>query len=63
MVGGALLVANNYKARSLVKKSQQEVMDKVDSVLDEKLKAMDDNASEGEKMRNNMHSLEGDDED
>ena len=42
MVGGALIVANSYKARSLVKKGQQEVMDKVDKMMDEKLKAMDE---------------------
>lgn len=41
MVGGALLVANNYKARSLVKKSQQEVIDKVNDMLDERLRAME----------------------
>jgi hypothetical protein len=40
MVGGALIVANNYKARSLVKKSQQEVMDKLETMMDEKLQAM-----------------------
>ena len=39
MVGGALIVANSYKARSLVKKSQSEVMDKVNEMMDEKLKA------------------------
>ena len=37
-VGGALLVANSYKARSLVKKSQAEVMEKVNEMMDEKLK-------------------------
>ncbi len=42
MIGGALIVANNYKARSLVKKSQQEVIDKVNDMLDERLKAMED---------------------
>ena len=36
-VGGALLVANSYKARSLVKKSQAEVMEKVNEMMDEKL--------------------------
>lgn len=36
-VGGALLVANSYKARSLVKKSQAEVMQKVNDMMDEKL--------------------------
>ncbi len=40
MVGGALIVANNYKARSLVKKGQDEVMDKVDKFMDDKLKSM-----------------------
>lgn len=39
-IGGALLVANSYKARSLVKKSQEEVMKKVDDMMDERLKAM-----------------------
>lgn len=37
-VGGALLVANSYKMRSLVKKSQAEFMDKVNEMMDEKLK-------------------------
>lgn len=40
MIGGALIVANNYKARTLVKKSQQEVMEKMDELLDEKLQAL-----------------------
>lgn len=38
MVGGALLVANSYKVRSFVKKSQAEVMQKVDEIIDEKMK-------------------------
>ncbi len=41
MVGGALLVANSYKARSLVKKSQAELMDKVNEMMDERLKMME----------------------
>ena len=45
LAGGALIVANNYKARSLVKKGQQEVMDKVDKMMDEKLKSMEGSAS------------------
>ena len=36
-VGGALLVANSYKMRSLVKKSQAEFMDKVNEMMDERL--------------------------
>ena len=40
MVGGALLVANSFKARSLVKKSQAEIMQKMDEMMDERLKDM-----------------------
>lgn len=36
-VGGALIVANSYKARSLVKKSQAELLEKVDAMMDERL--------------------------
>ena len=39
MVGGALIVANSYKARSLVKKSQAELLQKVDEMMDERRKA------------------------
>ena len=39
MVGGALIVANSYKARSIVKKSQAELLQKVDEMMDERLKA------------------------
>ena len=50
MVGGALLVANSYKARTLVKKGQTEVMDKVNQMMDEKLAAMNQK-SEGESKK------------
>lgn len=40
-VGGALIIANSYKARSLVKKSQAELMEKVDEMMDERLKQME----------------------
>lgn len=40
-VGGALIVANSYKARSLVKKSQAELMEKMDEMMDERLKQME----------------------
>lgn len=51
MVGGALIVANSYKARSLVKKSQAEILQKVDEMMDEKLKACEsgDGAEKTEK--------------
>lgn len=38
MVGGALIVANSYKARTLVKKSQADLLQKVDEMMDERLK-------------------------
>ena len=41
LVGGALIVANSYKARSLVKKSQAELMEKVDEMMDERLRQME----------------------
>ena len=50
MVGGALLVANSYKARTLVKKGQTEVIDKVNQMMDEKLQAMSQK-SEGESKK------------
>ena len=37
MVGGALLVANNYKARQVVRKSQEEMEQKMEQFLDQKL--------------------------
>lgn len=42
MVGGALIVANSYKARSLVKKSQAELLQRVDEMMDERLKDQTD---------------------
>lgn len=37
MAGGALLVANNCKIRKLVKKNQDEIMQKAENYIDEKL--------------------------
>ncbi len=51
MVGGALIVANSYKARSLVKKSQSEIMDKVDEKMDECLKQMEQSKESGKKEK------------
>ena len=36
-IGGMLVVANNYNVRSLVKKGQDEVTEKFDKMLDEKM--------------------------
>ena len=46
-VGGALVVANSYKARSLVKKSQIEFMEKVNEMMDEKLQNAQGQHKEG----------------
>lgn len=47
-VGGALLVANSYKMRSLVKKSQADFVDKVNEMMDEKLKCNCEQNAQGE---------------
>lgn len=39
-LGGALLVANSYKTRMLVKKCQDEVKTRVDEMMDEKINAL-----------------------
>ena len=41
-LGGALLVANNYKMRTLIKRGQEEVQAKLDKLMDEKIEEMDD---------------------
>lgn len=46
MIGGALIVANSHKARTLVKKGQDEMVDKIETVIDNKLKNF---CSKGEK--------------
>ena len=43
---GALLIANNYKMRALVKKGQEEVQQKLDTFMDEKLNAMEKQVDE-----------------
>lgn len=40
-LAGALVVTNNCKARALVKKSQDEVLAKVNDMLDERLECLD----------------------
>ncbi|MCD8041156.1 MAG: hypothetical protein LUD19_00800 [Clostridia bacterium] len=37
MAGGAIIVANNCKLRALIKKNQEEMMDKAEKYIDEKL--------------------------
>ena len=38
---GALLVANNYKMRTLIKKGQEEAQAKLDRLMDEKIQKME----------------------
>lgn len=40
-LGGVLAVANSCKMRSLVKKSQEELIDKLDDAVDARLTAME----------------------
>ncbi len=40
-IGGALLTANNYKMRTLVKKSQEEVQRKLNDLMDEKIEELE----------------------
>ena len=40
-VAGALFTANNYKMRTLVKKSQEEVQAKLDQFMDEKIENLE----------------------
>lgn len=40
-LGGALLTANNYKMRTLVKKGQEEMQKKLDTLMDEKIREME----------------------
>lgn len=41
-LAGALLTANNYKMRILVKKGQEEVQAKLDKIIDEKIEMMEE---------------------
>lgn len=41
MMGGALLVANSKKTRALVKMSQDEIKEKIDAYIDEKLEGFE----------------------
>ena len=50
-VGGALIVANSYKARKQKKKSQAELLEKVDEMMDERLKDMSDKTGSDKKTK------------
>jgi hypothetical protein len=40
MAGGALLVANNVKVRDLIKKNQDDMMQKAEQYIDQKLEGL-----------------------
>lgn len=48
MAGGALLVANNCKLLNLVKKNQEDLMQKAENYIDEKLQALESKDSQAE---------------
>ncbi len=45
-VCGALLTTNNYKMRTLVRKGQEEVQNKLDELMDDKLRAFEEKETE-----------------
>ncbi len=48
MAGGALLVANNCKLRNLVKKNQEDLMQKAEQYIDKKLEEKQASAQQEE---------------
>ena len=48
MAAGALIVANNCKLRNLVKKNQEDIMEKAENYIDTKLEQLD-KSSQGKK--------------
>ncbi len=52
MVGGAILVANSKKTRALVKMSQEELKEKIDAYVDEKLEGFDGEGKKSKKTAN-----------
>ncbi len=46
MAGGALIVANNCKVRNLVKKNQEDLMQKAEQYIDSKLGQMEQGSSQ-----------------
>ena len=48
MAGGALIVANNCKLRNLVKKNQDDLMQKAEQYIDSKLEKMEGGSSQAD---------------
>lgn len=53
-LGGAMLVANNYKMRTLIKKGQAEVQAKLDQLMDEKIEEMDEALENAKEQAKNV---------
>lgn len=51
-IGGALIAANSYKMRTLLKKGQEEMQTKLDRMMDEKIKEMEEAENHKEKAEN-----------
>lgn len=51
-IGGALIAANSYKMRTLLKKGQEEMQTKLDRMMDEKIKEMEETENHKEKTEN-----------
>ncbi len=49
MAGGALLVANNCKLLNLVKKNQEDIMEKAECYIDKKLEDLESKGGEKDK--------------
>ena len=45
-IGGAILTANNYRMRTLIRKGQEEVKTKLDHLMDEKIEMMEEGVDE-----------------
>ncbi len=44
-LGGALLAANSWKMRTLVRKGQEDIKAKIDQIMDEKIREMENSAA------------------
>ena len=53
---GAVCVANNYKIRTLVKKGQKEMQDKIDQIMDKAIDAEDEEPQEPSKAEKSKKS-------
>ncbi len=57
MTAGAVLVANNCKLRNLVKKNQEDLMEKAECYIDEKLEQLE--KSRAKKAQTEQKSQQG----